>query len=85
MASTQSSAGFGKRNKRRSGGELGEGGTVWELAATSLHNDVLLDSAKCHDWAASCAHAYDDALVGSFGGAGGGNMARQISYRVGCH
>ena len=27
-------------NKRRSGGILGEGGTVWEMAA-SLHSDVF--------------------------------------------
>ena len=40
--SSQSSAGFDQRNKRRSGGILGEGGAVWEMTATSLHNDVLL-------------------------------------------
>ena len=33
-----------ERNKRRGGGVLGEGGTVSEMAATSLHNDLLLNS-----------------------------------------
>ena len=47
--SPQSSAGFEKRNKKRSGGVLGEGGTVLEMAVTSLYNDVLLDSEKCHE------------------------------------
>ena len=45
----QCSFGFHESNKRRRSGVLGEGGTVWEMAATSLHNDVLLDSEKCHE------------------------------------
>ena len=49
MAFTQISAGLSQRNKRKSGGILGEGGTVWEMAATSLHNAFLLDSNECHE------------------------------------
>ena len=42
--SLKSSAGLGGRIERRSGGILGEGGTMLEVAATGLHDDVLLDS-----------------------------------------
>ena len=35
----------------------------WEMAATSLHNDVLLNSEECHKRAANCAYANDDPLV----------------------
>ena len=30
-------------------GVLGEGGTKWKVAATSLHNDVLLDTEEYHE------------------------------------
>ena len=40
--------GFGKRNKRRNRGVFGESGAEWEMAAASLHNDVLSDSEECH-------------------------------------
>ena len=43
-----------RRNTRRSGGNLGEGGTMREMAATSLHNDALLDSENCHERASRC-------------------------------
>ena len=46
---SQSSAGFDTRNQRRSGGILGVGGAVWEMAAASVHGDLLLDSEECHD------------------------------------
>ena len=40
-----SSFGLDRRNKRRRNcGSLGEGGAEWKMAATSLHDDVLLDS-----------------------------------------
>ena len=40
---------FVQRNKRRIGGILGEGGTVLEMAATSLYDDVLLDSQELYE------------------------------------
>ena len=40
---------FVKRNKRRIGGILGEGGIVLEMAATSLYDDVLLDSQELYE------------------------------------
>ena len=40
-------AGSDKRNERRNRGILAEGGTEWKVTATSLHNDVLLDSEEC--------------------------------------
>ena len=67
--------GFDESNKRRSGGILGEGGTVWEMAATSLHNDVLLDFEECHEGAAHGAHVHDDSLVESLARARGCEMA----------
>ena len=44
MASTQKSLGLDKRVERRNRGVLGEGGAEWKMAATSLHDDVLLGS-----------------------------------------
>ena len=40
----KSSSGLDKRDERKSCGILGEGGTELQMAATSLHDDVLLDS-----------------------------------------
>ena len=57
-------------NKRRGGGIPGEGGTVWEMAATSLHNDVLFNPKKCNERASHCTNACDDSLVGSPASAG---------------
>ena len=28
---------------------VGEGGAEWKMAATSMHDDVLLDSEECHE------------------------------------
>ena len=36
-----------ERNERRNCGTLGENGAEWQMPATSLHNDVLLDSEEC--------------------------------------
>ena len=36
------------KNGRRTCGILGESGAEWQMAATSLHNDVLLDSEGCY-------------------------------------
>ena len=47
--SPQSSAGFGKRIKRRSGGVQGEGEAEWIIAASSLYDDVFLDLEECHE------------------------------------
>ena len=33
-----------KRNKRRNRGVCGESGAEWQMAATSLHDDVFLDA-----------------------------------------
>ena len=52
---------------------------VWEMAATSLHNDVLLDSEKRHVRASHRASACDDSLVGSLASARGLDMATQVS------
>ena len=38
-----------KRNERRNCGIPGEGGAEWEVAATSMHDDVRLDSEECHE------------------------------------
>ena len=73
--SSPCAVGFDERNQRRSGGILGEGGPVWEMAATSLHNDVLLSPEECPERASHCIGAYDYSLVGSFAGARGCGMA----------
>ena len=49
---------------------------MWEMAATSLHNDFLLDSER----AAHRADACDDSLVASSEGAAGGEM--EDKYRI---
>ena len=45
----KSSSGLDKRGERKNCGILGEGGTEWKIAATSLHDDVLLDSEECYE------------------------------------
>ena len=45
----KSSLGFDKRNKKINRGVLGQGGAEWEMAAASLHDDVLLDTEECHE------------------------------------
>ena len=68
---------------RRSGGILGEGGAVWEMAAASLDDDVLLDLEERHERASHCASTYDESLVGNLANAI--DMATKVSCRVGCH
>ena len=46
MASTQKFSGFDKRNEERNRGVLGEDGTKWKVSATSMHDDVLLDTEE---------------------------------------
>ena len=46
---SQSSVEIGEGDEQRRGGILGEGRTVWEMAAASLHYNVLLDSEECHE------------------------------------
>ena len=67
-----------KRNKRRSGGFFGESGAEWQMAAASMHDDVLLDSEECHEREADCAYAEVDTLVGSLESAGGGEVAAEL-------
>ena len=38
-----------KRNETRNRGVHGEGGAECEMVATSLHNDVLLDTEECYE------------------------------------
>ena len=52
---------------------------MWKVAATSLHNDVLLNAEECHEREANCAHANVDSLVGSFEGYGGGEVAAEVT------
>ena len=56
-----------------------------EMAAASLHNDVLPDPEECHEREADCADADVDTLVGSIEGARGCDMATHISCLAGCH
>ena len=79
ISRTTITVGFDERNKRKSGGILGEGGAVWKMAAASLHDDVLLDSEERHERAPPCAYAYDDSLVGSAASARGYGIAAQVS------
>ena len=72
--------GFDERNKRESGGILGEGRTVWEMATESVHNDVFLESEERYDRASHCAHAGDGSLVGSLASAKDCERTTQISF-----
>ena len=38
-----------KRNARRNRGVFRQGGAEWKVAATSMHDDVLLDIEECHE------------------------------------
>ena len=51
------SLGLDKRNKKGNCRVPGEGGTEWQMAATRVHNDVLLDSEECCESQADCADA----------------------------
>ena len=37
------------KNERRNCGILGETVVEWQMAATSVHNDVLPDPEECHE------------------------------------
>ena len=41
--------GFDERNEEKHRRVSGEGGAEWEVAATSLYNDVLLDTEECNE------------------------------------
>ena len=43
------SPGFDKRNEWRNRGVLGEGGTKWKVAATNMHDDVVLDTEESNE------------------------------------
>ena len=62
---TQNPLGLVERNQKSNCGVTGKGGTKWKTAAANLHNDVLLDSEKCHKREVGCAYADVDTLVGS--------------------
>ena len=68
-----------KETRGESRGILGEGGIVWEMAA-SVFNDVFHNSEERHERASHCAYANNDALLGSRASARGGEKATQISY-----
>ena len=74
----KSSPGFDKKRGRNSG-VLEEGGTKWKVAATSLHNDVFLDTEECHERVADCAYVNVDTLMESFEGTRCGEMAAEVS------
>ena len=76
---SKSPFGVGKRNKRRNCGVLGKDGTTWEMAATSLHDDVLLDTEECHEREADSANADVDTLVASSEGTRSGEVAAEVS------
>ena len=61
----QGPSGCDNRHERRSRGVLGEGRAEWEMAAASLHDDVLLNSEEPHERDANGADADFDSLVGS--------------------
>ena len=45
----KSSPGLHKRYERTSRGVLGKDRAGWDMAATSLHDGVLLDTEECHE------------------------------------
>ena len=62
---------------------LEKGGTKWNVAATSLYDDVLLDTEECHECEADCATADVDVLVGSSESTRSGDMAAEVSCSLG--
>ena len=60
---SKSSFALDQRNERSNCGILGESGAEWQMAATSLHDDVLLDSEEWHELEANRAYADVDSLV----------------------
>ena len=67
------------RNKKGNCRVPREGGTEWQMAATSLHDDALLDFERDAD----CADADFDTSVGSMEGAGSGKMTAEVPNRLG--
>ena len=55
MTDSTRSLGLDNGNERSNCGILGESGAEWQMAATSVHNDVFLDSEECHEREANCA------------------------------
>ena len=49
---------------RRNGEVLREGGAVWEMAATTLHDDFLVDSEELHEPKPQCTFSHLDSVVG---------------------
>ena len=45
----KNSLGLNKRNKWRNRRVLREGEAEWQVAATSMHDDVLLGSEECYE------------------------------------
>ena len=72
--------GFDKRNKMRNRRVLGEGGADLQMAATSLYDDVFLDTEECHEREANCVDADVDSLVGSLKSTRGGEVGADVSY-----
>ena len=62
---------------------LGTCGTEWEMAATSPHDDVSLDSEERHERTANCTSAYRGSLVGRVASARCVEVAAKVSSRVG--
>ena len=74
---------FVKGHKGRSGGVLGEGGTVWKMAAARLHNEVCLDYKERYERTTHCTFTYHDSLMGSAASTRGVERWQQ-THRVGC-
>ena len=53
------------------------------MAATSMHNDALLDSEKCYKRKTDSADADVDTLLGSFGSTRSGEVAAEVSRSLG--
>ena len=49
LAERMEALGFHRRNERRNRTVLEEGGAEWKVAASSVHDDLLLDSQEYHE------------------------------------
>ena len=54
-------------------------GAEWKMAATNMHDDVLLDSQECHVRDHLRVHAHVCSLVGSRESTGSGKVAAEVS------
>ena len=52
------------------------------MAATSMHDDVLLDSEECQECETDCAHADGDSLVGSRESTRSGNVGLEVEEEL---